>query len=351
MSAKTRRRLWLATIVGVVALLVVAVIRNRSSPDSSSSTAPPHNGVVEGFPEPTLYGEVLSVFDAVVRDGLWYALDVQGPQVHRLDPATGSVRSFGRRGEGPGEFRSPSSIVAHGDSVMVVDRLTLHAFSPAGRYLASRHVRIRGSCGIRDVLSTSGVLLFLVRCSSPEHTTFHVLQEARSGVLTELASHTQDLGNEIAGMVVVGPHPNGFLFGRPYDDCLDLYGPDGIRVDEVCHRWIERLPTPEMSDETKKNLEMLEEQARQLGYRIQVPDHLPPFGRVSATATGTLVYHAPSPDGVGLARLFTRSAIGRPVVVPVPAAPVTFVDGDHILLGWEELDGMRLLFLDIPRIH
>ena len=39
--------------------------------------------------EAELFPQVLSVYDAAVRDGLWYLLDVAGPQVHRLDPATG----------------------------------------------------------------------------------------------------------------------------------------------------------------------------------------------------------------------------------------------------------------------
>ena len=35
-------------------------------------------------------------------------------------------------------------------------------------------------------------------------------------------------------------------------------------------------------------------------------------------------------------------------MVPVRSAPIMIVDGDHVLLGWEELEGTRLLFMEIP---
>ena len=149
-------------------------------------------------------------------------------------------------------------------------------------------------------------------------------------------------------MVVMGPHPNGLLFGRPYDDCMELFGHDGAKVGEECHGWIERLPMPEMSADMKEELEALEEDAQRYGIEIQLPDQLPPFELVSVTSAGKLVYKASAPQDDRVSQLLTQSATGQQTVVPVRSAPIMIPDGDHILLGWQELDGMRLLFLEMP---
>ena len=149
------------------------------------------------------------------------------------------------------------------------------------------------------------------------------------------------------GQVVMGPHPDGILFGRPYDDCMELFGHDGAKVGEECHEWIERLPVPEMTEDEKKELEALEEYAQQYGIEFELSDHMPPFLRISVTSAGELVYEANAPDGK-VTRLLRRSATGEQTVVPVRSAPVMIVDGDHILLGWQELDGTRLLFREMP---
>ena len=301
--------------------------------------------------EAALFREVLSVYDAAVRDDLWYVLDLDGPQVHRLDPATGSVRTFGRKGRGPGEFQDlPSGIVVHGDSIVIHNYRTLHFFGLAGQHYADRVVQLNPTCSIQDALSLSGALAFLVRCSTMGEITFHALLEAPDGSLTELGSHSQAPGDILEGQVVMGPHPHGLLFGRPYDDCMELFGHDGTPLGEECHEWIKRLPIPGMTEDEKAEIAAAREQARQYGIEIELPELMPPFLRVSMTSAGELVYKANAPDGK-VARLIGRSKTGEQVVVPVRSAPITFVDGDHILLGWEELDGTRLLFLDVPRFH
>ena len=123
-----------AVVAGVVALLVVVVVWNRPSPDPAPAATPTLDyDPLEPHAEAVLFGQVLSVHDAVVRDGLWYLLDTSGRQVHRLDPATGSVRTFGRRGEGPGEFQGmPGGIVVHGDSIVIYGYRTLHIFGAEG---------------------------------------------------------------------------------------------------------------------------------------------------------------------------------------------------------------------------
>ena len=343
-----------AAIVGflvVVALLVVVVVRYRPSPGPALAPTPPLDyDPMEAPAEAELFQQVLSVFDAAVRDGVWYLVDPQGIQVHRVDPAaTHALRTFGRRGAGPGEFQGvPHGIVVHGDSIVIHEYQMLHIFSPEGQHYDDRPVPMSAGCSIEDALSFSGALSFLVRCRNLAGITFHVLLEEHDGSLTELASRPQVLGNEMGEMVVMGPHPNGLLFGRPYDDCMELFGHDGAKVGEECHGWIERLPMPEMSADMKEELEALEEDAQRYGIEIQLPDQLPPFELVSVTSAGILVYKASAPQDNRVSQLLTQSATGQQTVVPVRSAPIMIADGDHILLGWQELDGMRLLFMEMP---
>ena len=79
---------------------------------------------------------------------------------------------------------------------------------------------------------------------------------------------------------------------------MELFGYDGASVGEECHGWIERLPMPEMTAEMKEEIEALEEDGRRFGIEIQLPDRPPPF--------------------VG------------------------------VLPGWQEPEGTRLLFMEIP---
>ena len=102
-----------------------------------------------------------------------------------------------------------------------------------------------------------------------------------------------------------------------------------------------------MTEDEKAKLEAAREYGRQYGIEFELPEHMPLFLRISVTSAGELVYEAHAPDGKAT-RLLRRSATGEQTVVPVRSAPIMIVVGDHLLLGWEELDGTRLLFMDLP---
>lgn len=58
---------------------------------------------------------------AVGERGTMYVLDALAPAVHAFDAQGRHLRSFGRRGGGPGEFATPHRIGFRGDSLWVVD--------------------------------------------------------------------------------------------------------------------------------------------------------------------------------------------------------------------------------------
>lgn len=77
-------------------------------------------------------------------EGLLYVLDGLEKRVTVLDPDDGRmVRRFGREGEGPGEFRSPSELAFRTDGdLMVGERmpLYLHRITPEGTHRSARLV-------------------------------------------------------------------------------------------------------------------------------------------------------------------------------------------------------------------
>lgn len=337
-------------LTGIVALLLIVVLvpwDNRSPDPALAVSQMQYSDAIHAPAEATVFPQVLSVSDAAVRDGLWYVLDSWGTQVHRVDPADNSVRTFGRRGEGPGELDRPRGIVLHGDSIMVFDFHTLRVFGLDGQHYGDR-VIVTVGCRIEDGISVSDTLLLLIACTIPNAVAYHAVVENDDASPVRLASHTIPIGVAVE-RVVIGPHPDGFLFGHPYDDCMRLYAVDGSALGEECHEWIERIPVPEPSDDMKEVIADLERKARQSGTRLQWPEHMSPFQQVSMTSTGRLVYRAPAPDDGSVNRLLMRAATGEQVVQSV-VAPILFADGDRVLAAWEVTEGARLLFADLSPI-
>jgi hypothetical protein len=75
----------------------------------------------------------------VDRDGNVIALDVREATVQVVSPSSSPVRSFGRRGRGPGEFMRPTALAINGDSVLVYDAGTqsVLTFRRDGRFVSA----------------------------------------------------------------------------------------------------------------------------------------------------------------------------------------------------------------------
>ncbi len=321
-----------------------------SSPDRTSEKG----GAPPGTP---LYTEVFSVIDAAVLDGNWFVLDGRGRQVHRISPEGELLHTFGRAGSGPGEFGFAEAIVAHGDSIMVVDDGILHVFSPGGEHIVDRRVQLgpafdclTAMVQVSDAVSTPAGLLLLLHCMGRDaRSTTHAAIETGEGFVRSLARLNAEAGDvfDFVGVfAVISDHPRGFVFGSASDQCLSLFSPSGGKLDEVCHDWLER---PEMPQEMARQLEGSGERARRAGGRIRIPETLPPFLGVSVTAGGRLVYLGPAPGDAEAETLalFTLGNAGQRVVLQAPEAPVMVQDGTRILAAWDELDGTRIALLTL----
>ena len=117
-------------------------------------------------------GLLASPVDIVVDErGAVLVLDRQSATVLRLPREGGGIESFGSEGQGPGEFRRPSVIVAGADTVRVLDTGNgrVQVLSPRGDYVRSyplstesglnhAFIAVNGSCmvatgGLRGVLA------------------------------------------------------------------------------------------------------------------------------------------------------------------------------------------------------
>lgn len=133
------RWLWLerpSRRLAFIVLSVAGACSCQAPPDAFDLGVPTHQ-----VDDPRLMlSEVYTERVVALSDGRIALVD---PYEHRLvliDLVSGEAQSFGRQGQGPGEFRSPHPVLLlPGDTLAVAERSVrkLHIFSPTGEYLRS----------------------------------------------------------------------------------------------------------------------------------------------------------------------------------------------------------------------
>jgi hypothetical protein len=111
-------------------------------------------GEVEG---PLAFGRVNWV--APDGEGGMLVLDGQSHQVHAFDSAGTRVRSFGREGDGPGEFRAPAAVTRVDDGRIAVAQgypPVLHWLSETGDYLSSTRLPMGGEPAVSNMAAAVG---------------------------------------------------------------------------------------------------------------------------------------------------------------------------------------------------
>ena len=342
----------LATGASVLFLGVVQILRDRGPMDAQGFANADRVEVfqerrpLEVPPEVPLLENVLSAADAVFHDGNWFVLDARAGQVHRLDSDGTLLGSFGRKGNGPGEFGAlPTAIVAHGDSIVVTERTgnQVHLYSPEGAVLATRLVRLDACflAEIHDIASSPLGLLLLVKCRPDGmRTETRVVLEARDGFNQTLAALLPQRDGPVVFDVLTPPilslHPEGFVFGSAGDTCLGVYRLDGETLESVCHDWLAPVTTPrEFIRRMRSTL------SARTDIRWTLPERFFPIVEVFVTRNGRWIYRVLASDQPESYELI---APGRQdsIRLPVPRARYAFVHEGMALLGWDDLKGIRL---------
>lgn len=119
-------------------------------------------GSVDG-PDETQFFRISAV--AIHRDGRVVVLDRGNGVVRVFDHAGRLLGSFGRRGEGPGEFSAPYLVAVHGDTALVLDRFA-HAFLLDGTHLWSVQPQLPVGAFLWGLASTGDRWLGDVRASA-----------------------------------------------------------------------------------------------------------------------------------------------------------------------------------------
>lgn len=127
----------------------------------------------------------LGLHSSVVRDsrGVFYAI-VEEPGMVAVYDATGRfLRTVGRRGEGPGEFRSVSTIAVDAGDSLYVFGARISVFSPTGRFVRTR--AIPGSFQVRAaaILPVGAVLMQgMMNSRGKIGMPFHILRPGEDTV-------------------------------------------------------------------------------------------------------------------------------------------------------------------------
>ena len=352
-----------AGVAAVVVALLLADVVSVPAPSPSRITTPGPDGSgthgplepVSAPPDARLFPEVLSVTDATEHDGIWFVLDARAHQIHLVSPEEGVLESFGREGEGPGEFGRPTAIVAHGDSIVVVAGGMLHLFSVRGEHIVDRRlgpglddgcILLPGS--IEAAVSLRAGILLLVKCFDvgTGSVTAHAAIETGDGRLRSIARRDGEPGEiSLSAMSpILAVHPDGFLFGHGSDSCLSLIDPSGLELDTICHGWIEPVPLP--SQVARELFGNAMDAARQAGVRLRIPDELPAVVGVSVANRDRFVYRVLLPGRVETATmgLVTQDEKGSVLPLDAPHSSHLFMDGLSVMAAWEEMEGTRMAF-------
>ena len=129
-----RPRIPSATFPALLGLLAITPARATSQPSTRVDTivrvaqAPVHTGIatlveemsigVADGAEEYMFGDVADI--ALGRDGSMYVLDRQVPAIRQYDDRGKYIRTIGRSGAGPGEYRSPSGLATMRDGRLLL---------------------------------------------------------------------------------------------------------------------------------------------------------------------------------------------------------------------------------------
>lgn len=197
-------------------------------------------------------------------DGTRYVLDSKDARVLRFDRDGAYMDSFGREGEGPGEFSSPRSLtMLPGDIILVADpgRRRLSRFSHDGRFLDG--ITIQREMG--EIRATRSGTVYLHAQQRGMHISFMMTGEDEPEEIPTLINILDERGERTGGFGVIEEY-EGMLLSQWMNkvqpsftrgdtmvlnhmgkDRIDIYSPDGT-LTRVVHRNIPYEPVEPLEE-------------------------------------------------------------------------------------------------------
>ncbi len=295
-----------------------------------------------------LLPEVLSVTDALEREGRWIILDRRMGKIHFLDPAKGLIRSLGRKGKGPGEFESPVALALKDSTLWVLNQggLSLDRLSMEGELVTRRRLE-GGGClvGLGKALVTlergDPFLLRFCPATVPGPGTAWVEQVSEEGKLTALVSlPLGDPGSRkihfLREPVLTGRGTSLFL-GTLDTPCLqDLSGSDG-NPEVLC---LPPYNRPAIPEEKREEVQGMFRGIAKLGLLpLGVSAEMPWYDRVFAVPGGLVFRRFRSMEERELV-LVGENGTNRIIEQPFPEK--VFVGERTILVAEDRIQGTEI---------
>lgn len=235
----------------------VTLVRNPAEPESS--TAPRlvpdlRIGVVEGEPEYQL-GDIRDVAEG--REGEIYVLEDDALEVRVFDSEGKHLRTLGRAGDGPGEFRRPSALrVGAGDTLHVLESASssgrLHVFALDGSFVRTSSASSPGVMGATPAITAQGDVVAEVLRSASGLPNLLIRIDGRTAAIDTLLELEPARGAEAP---LQAPQPRwtmfadgGLVIGRT-DEYRFVY----LNSDQEVDRVVTRAVFPRLLTEAEKN--------------------------------------------------------------------------------------------------
>ena len=297
---------------------------------------------------------VLSVEDAVEWEGGWVLLDRRSGMAHLLDTASGSIRTMGGIGPGPGELQDPVAL-ARADSLLwilnqrglVLDRFSLESGFQQRRGLGGGGCLAGLAKGLVALPRDDLLLLRVCPSTLPGPGTAWIESIGHEGVLSPVLS--LPLGRPGSRRLHFLRQPTmaagfGSLYLGTWDlPCIGEFDREGaVRG----HRCLPDYPRPMTPKDEQSDLERRFRRITELGLLpIEVPDRLPWFDRFFATSRGLVVRRIRGMESRDLVLLPPE---GGSFVTDTQFPEDTFVGEETILTVEDLLQGTRVRIFRNP---
>ena len=338
-----RRATWAIGLFGFTALTGLA-LRRHTHTDAQRS-AHTEARASQG----SITADILSVSDAALSGGHWFVTDPKAVRVHVLDSTGTLLRSFGRRGLGPGEFLSPFAIAASPNRVYVAQVTVpdVSVFDTDGKFLHLLHAeKPCGASGIIALAIGGDDFFVLRRClEMPRGVRLQVERAQGDRLVVWPAIADTVFANR--GLIpltipILAADEERIVFATGASPCLRLFR----RVDgkEESARCLTEIPRAVVSAEERAALQ------KSSRNRIEVPDSLPRIRRAHLLDARLIVQAIDGSDSMTWIELPWQPVAGNTGrVLGRPHTRESFLGAKAQLIVGDEVDGVRIESVKVAR--